>query len=485
MNQNRIKAIVFFIVLAAHHQLAAATDWNQWRGANRDGVAQNSPALISQLPEEGLQPVWVSEPIKSARDGGWGSPVIAEEKVFLFAHLRENLSKLEKAKFPWLPPNKRTGMTDQQYKQYEIDRRNEDEKRSNAYKYREAVYAFDLNTGKTIWKTISNSTYTRFPQSGSASVVDGKLYFLGAGRQVHCIDANNGKPIWKKKIPGDFRDEFYQSSPVVTKNGVIVVAGQMFALNRKTGDLLWTGDKKQIKGTHSSPVIWNHYGVPFLITNVAGGKTLCIQPQTGKVIWTLKSDAGVSTPVVKGDLLLTYGNSRKKGLRCFKMNPTGAELVWKYQGIADKGSSPVVIGENVYVQGGRRVASLKLSTGKANWTGLLDAAKPQYTSLIAADNKIFYASKGVICFHATEEKYTPLYAGVFNKNGLMATETTFRTQLKLEELEKEKGGQLKALKKYQYNIGKYGVLQCASPAIAEGFLVLRMKNKIACFNLKK
>ena len=69
-------------------------DWNQWRGDGRDGVAAVSPELIEQLPDEGLEPVWVSQPIQSARDGGWGSPVVAGGMVYLFAHIREQLREL-------------------------------------------------------------------------------------------------------------------------------------------------------------------------------------------------------------------------------------------------------------------------------------------------------------------------------------------------------------------------------------------------------
>lgn len=463
----------------------SAQDWNQWRGHSRDGVAASSPSLIESLPEDGLKPTWVSEKVLSARDGGWGSPVVSDGKVFLFAHTRENLKELEKAKYPWLAPNKRTGMTDEEYKQYEVNRRKEGEERSKAYQFREVIYAFDLETGKTVWKTVSESTYTRFPQSGSATVIDGKIYFLGAGRVARCLNAENGDVIWEEKLPGEFRDEFYQSSPVVTRNRVIVVASQMFALDRTTGKIVWTGDEKLIKGSHSSPVIWNHYGVDFLVTNISGGKTVCLQPESGKIVWTVKSEAGVSTAVIHKDLLITYGNSRRSGLRCFSMTPAGAEQKWMYRGIADKGSSPVVVGKYIYVQGERRVACVDLETGKAKWTGLLDASKPQYTSLVASDDKVFYASNGLVAFRGTPEKFEPLFTGVFNSDDLMATKESYRKLLKLDEMEKEEGGQEKSMRLYQKTIGKHGALPCASPAFADGRIILRMKDKIALYDLKK
>ena len=94
----------------------AAEPWNQWRGPNRNGWLPESPELISALPEDGLKPLWVSEPIASGRDGGWGSPAVVDGRVYLFTHTRRKRGEgdLPPKKFPWLPPEKRN-MTAEQY----------------------------------------------------------------------------------------------------------------------------------------------------------------------------------------------------------------------------------------------------------------------------------------------------------------------------------------------------------------------------------
>jgi hypothetical protein len=63
---------------------AASTDWPQWRGPNRDGIAPNSPKLLDSWPKEGPPQVWKSEYIPSFRAGGAGSPVVADGKVFVY-----------------------------------------------------------------------------------------------------------------------------------------------------------------------------------------------------------------------------------------------------------------------------------------------------------------------------------------------------------------------------------------------------------------
>ena len=44
-----------------------ATDWPQWRGPDRTGVAHNSPPLASAWPDSGPKKVWQARPVRVAR----------------------------------------------------------------------------------------------------------------------------------------------------------------------------------------------------------------------------------------------------------------------------------------------------------------------------------------------------------------------------------------------------------------------------------
>ncbi len=470
-----------------------AADWNQWRGPNRDGVAPSSPPLITALPRMGLKPIWTSEEIPAGNDGGWGSPVVSEstaadgsiqQRVYLFAHQRLKLRDLEPRKFPWLPPGKRVGMTDKEYAEYEVKRRNEDEARGKAFKFLETVYCLDAANGKTVWKNEQSSLYTRFPQSGSPTVVDGRIYFLGAGRHVRCLNAGTGKKIWNVRLPGNFRDEFWQSSFVVVEGAAIFLAGHLIGLDTENGKTLWEGDPRKTRGTHASPVVWSDGGQQFVIVNVAGNQTICVEPGTGKELWRITSEANLSTPIVVGNRLITYGNSRKKGMRCFKISRAGAEHVWTFNGAADKGSSPVVVDGFAYVQGDKRLACVDIETGKAAWSTTLDFRRPQYTSLIAADGKVIYALEGMLCFKATSESFEPLIEAKMDETGLLGSEDFFRVKLGLNKLESEPGGLAKAEKLFEQKIGRHGPLPCATPAIADGKLFVRLKKGIVCYDLR-
>ena len=74
---------------------------------------------------------------------------------------------------------------------------------------------------------------------------------------------------------------------------------------------------------------------------------------------------------------------------------------------------------------------------------MLDLNRPRYTSLIAADNKVFYAFDGLLAF-AAKDKYQPLMQAKINREGVLADEAAFRKLLGINELEKTAEGQKEA-----------------------------------------
>ena len=466
-----ITAITFtliFSTLAATDNAADAADWNQWRGPMRDGVDHDSPRLSLLKPNAAIKPIWKSENLASGREGGWGSPVVADGKAYLFIHGRTKLKALGKAKFPWLPPDKRGHLTPKQYQDYEKNRRDEDETRGQAYAFSETLVCISVATGKTLWKKQQKSIYTRFVQSGTPLIANGKCYVQGAGRVARCYNANTGDTIWETKLPGDFRDEFTMSSFAMADGVVATLCGHLFALDAKSGKVLWQGDKRKTSGSHASPIVWNDAGKSYFIVNVAGSETACFESGTGKEQWRVRTDANNATPVItaRGQTshMITYAKSRRGGLQCHKITPTGTEKVWTYHGLADKGSSPVVVGDYVYAQGERRLACVDLKSGEEKWATLINRRSPEYTSLVAADGKILYALESNLWFHADPSKYTPIMDGKLDGEGVMASQETHDAR--------------KAEK-----VGKIRPLRGPSPALFGGKLIIRVSEGLICYDL--
>src|SRR5438552_15694985 len=88
-----ISAPVLGLLLMARG--AAATDWPQFRGPNRDGN-WNETGILESFPREGLKIRW-----RHQVGGGFSSPVVAQGKVFVSdvelikSSLRERVHCLE------------------------------------------------------------------------------------------------------------------------------------------------------------------------------------------------------------------------------------------------------------------------------------------------------------------------------------------------------------------------------------------------------
>jgi outer membrane protein assembly factor BamB len=480
MNKLALSATLALTTLSLH-----AADWNQWRGPNRNGLAAESPKLIDTLPKDGLKPLWTAGGIKSQFEGGWGCPVVADGKAIIFAHekvLRPGVT-LGKAKYPWIAPDKRGNMTDAEYEQYEVNRRNEDEERAKAYIFTETIYAFDALTGKPVYKATYPSVYSRFVQSDTPAIIDGKIYTLGAARTARCYNLADGKMVWESRVPGEFRDEFFMGSPAVAEGVVTMFVDHLVGLDAATGKLLWEGNKRKHSGTNSSAAVWKHEGREYFVVNVGGGETAAVEPKTGKELWRVPSGAQSSTPVIMGDTLITYGSSRKKGVTCYAMSTKEAKKLWQYQGAGDPGSSPVVVGSSLYVQGERRLACVGFKTGQEQWATQLNLKDPRFTSLLAADNKVFYACEGVLCFEATPAEFKPLYIAHLNADGVLGTEETQRRLLNLDALEKEKDGTKKAEQRWRSQVESKGPAKATTPAFWNGKLYIRTASGIVCYDL--
>ena len=92
MKTARLAFIVLFLT-----GLSLQADWPQWRGPTRNGVAPSSPELVAQLSEEQELPiVWESGEIPSDNEGGHGSIVVADGRVYLALVWHKRIPKDER-----------------------------------------------------------------------------------------------------------------------------------------------------------------------------------------------------------------------------------------------------------------------------------------------------------------------------------------------------------------------------------------------------
>jgi outer membrane protein assembly factor BamB len=97
--------------------------------------------------------------------------------------------------------------------------------------------AIDTKDGKTVWKHS-----VKEPIRSSIRLWDHMLFLVTADSQLLCFDANNGKIIWQHRGINEVGALFGTSLPAVNETQVIMTypSGDMVALNRADGDVLWT-----------------------------------------------------------------------------------------------------------------------------------------------------------------------------------------------------------------------------------------------------
>jgi outer membrane protein assembly factor BamB len=340
----------FALTLAAGFALASQgfADWPTFRGPGRTGVAPDT-GLLKKWPEEGPKLVWEAK----GAGRGYASPAIAQGKLITIG---DTLS----------------GADDKD----------------------EYLTCFDLKSGELLWKSKTGAQYKEqrmddWNSPRSTPTIDGEhVYVITPGGALICCQVADGKEVWRKDLKKEFgggkADGWgYSESPTVDGDWVLCTPGKekatMVALNKKTGDTIWTAARSGDTGAgHASIVISNAGGVKTYV-NTTGSGVFGVRASDGKVMWThdfgARITAVIPTVILKEDFIFVPVGY-KKGGALLKQVPGDAgemkvEEVYGFQTkLANKHGGVVLIGDYVYGDsddsGNPYCAEVK--TGAIKWT---------------------------------------------------------------------------------------------------------------------
>lgn len=314
---------------------AAGADWPQFLGPNRD----NTTAEAVEPWKGDLKSLW-KKPVGDAHS----SPVVAGGVVYAFYQPRG--------------------------------------------KDADALAAFDAKTGERKWeKSYARPEYK--PPFGvgprsTPAVSGGKVYTYGGLGILACWDARTGELDWKVDALKEFKtgNPFFgtSTSPIVVDGKVVVMVGGkgsgVVAFDAKTGKPAWQATDDP--ASYSSP-IHAHKQLIFLTgAHLLGlsekGEKLWSVPFEGKVGPIIESSA---TPVAAGDLVV--GSTVSSGAIALKLNGEGGkfapEKVWENKALTCYFSTPVVVGDYLYMVNGAAtlrnatitLRCVELKTGKVAW----------------------------------------------------------------------------------------------------------------------
>jgi outer membrane protein assembly factor BamB len=341
---KRILALATTLALAAA-ATAAAPDWHQWQGPNRDAKCTET-GLLQSWPDGGPPLLWKLEGLGV----GYSTLSFANGKFFTMGDLRQGGSK-------------------DQY-----------------------VMAYDLDSRKRLWATRVGPPHK--DGSRCTPTIDGdRAYAVGTSGDLVCCKTDTGKVLWRKNFGKDFGGKMmsgwkYSESPLVDGQKLICTPGgrqaTMVALNKMTGDLIWKcavpdpGGKGRYGAGYSSAVISEAAGVRQYV-QLFGKGLFAADAETGKFLWSYSRVANrvanITTPIVHGDYV--FGSTEYNTGSCLlKIEKDGdglaAKEVWWLGHNQFQNHHGGVILVDGYLYGGTNKnggppTCIELETGEIQW----------------------------------------------------------------------------------------------------------------------
>jgi outer membrane protein assembly factor BamB len=245
------------------------------------------------------------------------------------------------------------------------------------------VAAFDLKTGKQLWRT-----ETKLGLSGGTGVGSDVVAVGSADGQVVVLDADSGTERWRATVKGEIL-----SAPAVAGTEVIVrtVDGTLRALSLADGAELWTAEQQiprlTLRGT-AAPVVARDIAISgfdngrVLAVSIADGATVWdspVSPSTGRTELERLNDIDAAVKVVGDDVFVVGYQGRAAMLSLDSGQVWWTREVSSYRGVD-------VDDDQMYVstsQGG--VVALKRRTGVEVWRNDLLLRRSLSAPAVAGD----------------------------------------------------------------------------------------------------
>lgn len=388
--------VILFFLPTLTPSLAKPTHWNQFRGPNGDGDANDADLPVSFSEKDNL--VW-SVPFEGK---AWSSPVVSDGLIWV-TNAKEDGKRLWAHQFDW-----KTGHELQKILVFENPN---------------PQFCHPMNSYATPTPVIANGTvFLHFGAHGTAA-----------------LDAKSGEKLWERR---DFKCDHWRgaaASPIPYNKTLIVHFDGydkqfVVCLDQKTGKTLWkskrafdfrtnNGDNKK---AYCTPSVINHEGRLELISPAAIA-TEAFDPATGKLLWTARTGGmnASSRPIYRhGHVFIFSGMGSMSAIR-----PGGngdvddTHVTWSRRKVVPKKSSPLLIGDFLFMVSDEGIASCSNPlTGEVIWAERLKIKGQCASSPIHASGRIYsFSSAGDCIVFKAEKNGLNILAHNRLPNGCMAS----------------------------------------------------------------
>jgi outer membrane protein assembly factor BamB len=374
--------------------------WPVWRGSNYTGIYEKGNPPVTWSETENIK--WK---IKLAGDESNSSPIIWENKIFFQTAVMTDV-KGQAASAP-ASTDSRSGRR----------RGPGGSTPTNVYKFN--LVCLDRNNGNLVWeKTVREELphQGHHRDHGFASytpATDGKLIWANFGsRGIYCFDLN-GNLKWSKDL-GKMNSvmSFGEGgSLAIAGDAVIVVRdhegdSSIFALNQKTGDIIWQKPRDE-RTSWATPLPIEVNGKIQVVVN-ATNRIRSYDIKTGDIIWQCSGQTRnvIPTPVTGLGMVYCTSGFRGSSLQAIELGHTGDltdtnAVKWHVKEATPYVPSPLLYGDKLYLcQVNRGVISCyNAKTGKAYFLKQpLEKINGIYASPAGAAGRVYFVGRNGVTY---------------------------------------------------------------------------------------
>ena len=327
-----------------------AQEATKWRGPSRDGHYPET-GLLKQWPTGGPEILWTYEQLGQ----GHSSAIVDQDKVYT------------------------TGLSSE--KGY--------------------LFKFDLK-GKLIYKKEYGPEYTAsyFGSRGTPTIMGDKIYLMSGYGKLYCLNNMTGDVLWSKDLTKDFDGSVIQwgmnETPVVDGKIIYITPGgkknSIVALNRHTGDLIWSSPGTGELTAYCTPLLFEHNGRKMLATHFESN-LVAFDATSGKMLWSKNHPNTYSvhpnTPIYhEGRLFYLSGYGRGGGILELSPDGNSFEIKWRQKNMDSRMGGAVLVDGYVYGSGDSRLWSC------IDW----QTGEEKYTSQEIGNGVVIYADGMLYCY---------------------------------------------------------------------------------------
>lgn len=346
-----LRTIILYSILLLSCTFISAQTPSKWRGPNGNGV-YNETGLLKKWPAGGPQIIWHFDKLGI----GHSSPVIDNNLIYL--------SGME-------------GTTG---------------------------YIYVLTTdGKLKWKAPYGTEFSEsYPGARSTPVIAGDLLYMYSGLgELVCMSTVDGKINWKKNILKEFDAENIRwgvTETVLIDGDIVYVTpggkkNNVVALNRKTGNLVWSSPAKCTLSAYCTPLLINLPARKLLVTMVEGN-IIGLDAANGKMLWsyphTNKYEIHPNTPIYHDGGLFCFSGYGQGGVK-LELSADGSSVkkAWFSEKLDSRIGGMVLVNGYLYGSGdtGREWRCVDWKTGAE-----------KYADKTIAKGTIIYADGMLYCY---------------------------------------------------------------------------------------